>query len=112
MELAPVWAAIVGVHDRLDLPEVRLVHEPVVDVHRDVPGLAAKSRAERDVVGRDRANLTRRVLAKMRSLRSVISLRDIVRAVIAARPGIHVRRTWAARWIIPNVWFSSRMSLT
>src|SRR5258707_11852928 len=41
MELAPVRAAVVGVHDRLHLAEVGLVLEPVVDVHRDVPGLAA-----------------------------------------------------------------------
>src|SRR5712691_12684362 len=53
MELAPVRAALVRVHDRLHLAEVGLVLEPVVDVHRDVAGFTAVCGAQGDVVGGD-----------------------------------------------------------
>src|SRR5712692_3683288 len=59
VELAPVWAALVGVHDRLHLAKVGLVLEPVVHVDGDVAGVARIRGAQRDVVGRHRADLDR-----------------------------------------------------
>src|SRR5260370_5688232 len=47
VELAPVWAALVGAHDRLDLSEVGLVRKPVVDVHGDIAGFAGGRPAQR-----------------------------------------------------------------
>src|SRR5216684_193905 len=47
VELAPVRAALVRVHDRLHLAEVRLVLEPVIDVDGDVASVTAVGRAER-----------------------------------------------------------------
>ena len=52
-------ATLVRVHDRLDLAEVRLVLELVEHVHRDIAGFAPLGRAERDIVGRHRADLDR-----------------------------------------------------
>src|SRR5260370_9036633 len=56
VELAPVRAAVMGAHDRLDLSEVGLVLEPVVDMHGDVAGVAGVRRAQRDVVAGHRAH--------------------------------------------------------
>src|SRR3989442_12939624 len=46
VELAPVRAALVGVHDRLHLAEVGLGLELVVDVDGDIAGMAAVGGAE------------------------------------------------------------------
>src|SRR2546427_5662854 len=59
VELAPVRAALVGVHDRLHLAEVGLVLELVVDVDGDIAGIAAVGGAERYVIRCHDANLDR-----------------------------------------------------
>src|SRR5262249_21383114 len=68
VQLAPVWPSFEGVHDRLDLSEERFVRSTPVHVNSDVARLAARRRAERDVVGGYRSHLDGEADAQTRSV--------------------------------------------
>ena len=57
VDLPPVGAAVVVVHDPLDLAEVLDVGHAPDHVDRDVCGLPAVGGAQRDVIGRDESDL-------------------------------------------------------
>ena len=96
--LAPVRAALVVVHDRLDRAEVRLPHHAAVHVHGDVDGVALVGGAQVGVVARDHPELDRERHGEAAPLDHVEHAAQRLRAVGARDRVLHLGEAHAAAW--------------